>query len=170
MEWYKKCWQKYADFTGRARRAEYWNFYLFTMLSFLVAGIIDMVLGVLMTLAFDASFPIFTVFIIFVSIIPTLAVAVRRLHDTNRSGWYYFISLIPFVGGIILFIALVEDGTDDKNKYGENPKDSVFKEKQLEHEKKIQERKLETASVFVTEEIVPRIDKDDHSRFMPKQG
>lgn len=170
MEWYKKCWQKYADFTGRARRKEYWMFYALTMVFFVVALTVDSLISVATSSLFDFSFPIVFLLLMLASIVPTLAVTVRRLHDTNRSGWYYFISLIPLVGGIILFVALVEDGTSGTNKYGEDPKELIFKEKQLLHEQKVKQRKLEMASVLVEEESAPRVDNEDHSRFMPRQN
>ena len=100
----KACFNKYATFEGRANRPEYWFWYLFTLLLGLIAWI--PVLGWLLSLAV---------------IIPTLAVAVRRLHDTGRSGWNLLFGLIPFIGCIILIIFFVQKSDEGINKYGPNP-------------------------------------------------
>jgi len=114
--------QRYADFNGRSRRSEYWYFVLFqivTMIPLYLIGIIGMASESLavgftgMGLYLIAAFGFF---------IPSLAVAVRRLHDTGRSGWYYLIAFIPLVGGIILIVFLVEDSHPNDNQWGPNPK------------------------------------------------
>jgi len=116
MEWYIQVLKKYAIFTGRARRKEYWYFIL-----------INFFIGILISLL--TLFPITEKIFGIVSIgyylalfIPSLAVCVRRLHDTNRSGFSLFLALIPLAGIIILTIYLIQDGTLEKNQYGENPK------------------------------------------------
>ncbi len=116
--------ENYCNFTGRARRSEYWNFFLFTMiLSFIVnfgINILAAVFGIKSGLVF---IPLIIVFGFFIYLfIPGLAVTVRRLHDTGRSGLYYFIGLIPFVGGIILIIILLEDSQPNTNMYGPSNK------------------------------------------------
>ncbi|WNM27298.1 DUF805 domain-containing protein [Demequina capsici] len=134
---------KYADFGGRARRSEYWWWSLFTGLVSLVMGI---VLAILMTIAFvpvvsqadsDGNLPsdaldagfwvpmvigwgIYTVVLLGL-LLPSLAVFVRRMHDTDRSGWWYWISLVPG-GGIVLLVFAVQDSTPGANRYGPNPK------------------------------------------------
>jgi len=107
--------ENYANFSGRARRAEYWWFYLFTIVTMVVLFVLGAaILG-------DAG--IFLAIIgILALFVPSLAVTVRRLHDTGKSGWYYFVSLIPFVGGIILIVFLATDSERGTNQYGPSPK------------------------------------------------
>lgn len=98
---------KYVQFSGRARREEYWYFALFCFILsipiYFIHESLDWVLSLL-------------------TLCPSLALTVRRLHDTNRSGWYYFIVLIPIVGAILLLIWLCKEGTHGANEYGEDPK------------------------------------------------
>ncbi len=118
MNYYLNVLKNYAVFTGRTRRSEYWFFVLFNLIIGFVLGVIDGLLnlsigkntGVLGTIYSLAVF------------IPSIAVMVRRLHDTNRSGWWIFIGLIPIVGAIVLIIFAIQDGTPGENKYGQNPK------------------------------------------------
>ena len=106
-----RVFKKFADFSGRARRKEYWMYFLFYMIFYIGLAIIDGVVGT-MFLAF-----IFSV----VMLIPSISIATRRLHDTGRSGWWQLIALIPLVGAIVLIIFLVQDSHAD-NSYGPNPK------------------------------------------------
>jgi uncharacterized membrane protein YhaH (DUF805 family) len=108
----KSGFNNYVNFQGRARRSEYWFWVLFTFLLSIVASIIDGVLGIylLAGLAMLAT------------ILPSIAVGVRRLHDTGRSGFWLFIALIPLVGAIVLIIFYVSDSQPGANKYGPNPK------------------------------------------------
>lgn len=106
--------EKYADFSGRARRSEYWYFALFNLILSIVATIVDQAL----------PFPILSLVVALGLIVPSLAVAVRRLHDTDKSGWFLLLALIPFVGGIILLVFFCTDSKAD-NKYGPNPKGSM---------------------------------------------
>ncbi len=118
MNYYLNVLKSYAVFTGRARRSEYWFFVLFNLIIAFVLGLIDGLLnlsigkntGVLGTIYSLAVF------------IPSVAVMVRRLHDTNRSGWWICIGLIPIVGAIVLIVFAVQDSTPGENKYGQNPK------------------------------------------------
>lgn len=116
--------RKFADFQGRARRSEYWLFYLFTFVLSLVLGFVgNMVMG-----APDPSNPmagggfILQMIATVALLIPSLAVGVRRLHDTDRSGWWLLIALVPLVGAIVLIIFFVLDGTPGANKFGADPK------------------------------------------------
>lgn len=112
--------KKYADFQGRARRAEYWMFVLFQYL--VLFGL--MLLGRLMA-GGDLENPISVIPFAAAGLallIPSIAVTVRRLHDTNRTGWWIFISLIPLIGGIWLFVLTVLDGTPATNRFGPDPK------------------------------------------------
>jgi len=130
MNWYTKVLQQYVDFNGRARRKEYWMFVLFNMIFAIVAITLDNVLGLSggsyeaaeagASVMFESG-PIYMVYSLAV-LLPSLAVAVRRLHDVNKSGWWLLISLIPIIGGIWLLILLVRDSQPGKNEYGANPK------------------------------------------------
>ena len=110
----------YANFSGRARRSEYWYFTLFNI-------IVSMVLSALMRLtAGSAMFNIFRIIEVVYSlavIIPGLAVAWRRLHDTGRSGAWYLLILVPFVGVIVLLVWFCKDSQPGVNEYGPCPKD-----------------------------------------------
>ncbi len=120
MKWYLKVVRdNYANFEGRARRQEYWMFTLFNTL-FIIA--IALVSGLLVSLT-DVTALMFLYLIYALGVfIPGLAVAVRRLHDTGKSGWYYLVSLIPFIGGIWLIVLLVTEGDKGANEYGPDPK------------------------------------------------
>lgn len=102
----KMYWQKYVDFEGRSRRTEYWWATLMVFVISLVFGWIP-VIGWLISLA---------------TIVPSIAVGVRRLHDINKSGWFILLNLIPIVGQIILIIWYCQEGTIGPNQYGEDPK------------------------------------------------
>ncbi|MBR4294271.1 MAG: DUF805 domain-containing protein [Bacteroidaceae bacterium] len=115
MEWFLKCWRQYADFSGRARRKEYWMFYLFNSLIGFVTGFID---GIL----FGGELMIISWIYILVAFLPGLAVSVRRLHDVGKSGLMMFVCLIPFVGAIWLFVLSCMDSEPESNKWGDNPK------------------------------------------------
>ena len=120
MEWYLKVVRdNYANFEGRARRQEYWMFVLFNFL-FIVA--IALVSGVLAGLLDAPGFMFLYIIYVLAVFIPSLAVAVRRLHDVGKSGWFYLISLIPLIGGIWLLILFVTEGDKGPNQYGPDPK------------------------------------------------
>ncbi len=119
MNWYLGVLQKYAVFGGRARRKEYWYFFLFNIIVTIVLAIIDALTG-----SFKAGVGIGLLGGLYslAVIIPSLAVTIRRLHDTDRSGWWLLISLIPLIGAIVLLIFVVQDSSPGENKYGQNPK------------------------------------------------
>ena len=112
MEWYITVLKNYAVFSGRARRKEYWMFFLIIFLISIAISIVGAMMGAEL-LGMLYSLAVF---------IPSLAVAVRRLHDTGRSGWWFLIALIPIVGAFILLYFLVKDSDEGENAYGENPK------------------------------------------------
>lgn len=122
MNWYLKVLKQYADFSGRARRKEYWMFVLFNMIFAIVAAILDNVLGIAME--GTGYGPLYGIYALAV-LIPGLAVAVRRLHDVGKSGWMILIALIPLVGAIWLLVLLVTDSNPGKNQYGQNPKEAT---------------------------------------------
>ena len=122
MEWYLKVVRdNYANFTGRARRQEYWMFVLFNML-FVIA--IALVSGALIAMTEISAFAGLYLIYILGIIIPSLAVAVRRLHDVGKSGWFYLIALIPLIGGIWLIVLFATEGDKGQNAYGPDPKES----------------------------------------------
>jgi uncharacterized membrane protein YhaH (DUF805 family) len=105
--------KNYAGFSGRARRTEYWMFFLFNLIITLVLDAIGMAIkqGSLLGGIYGLAV-----------LIPGIAVAVRRLHDTGRSGWWLFIGLIPIVGTIVLIVFMATEGQPGDNEYGPNPK------------------------------------------------
>jgi len=118
MSWYLQGLKKYAVFEGRATRQEYWMYVLFNSIAAIVFMIADAVLG---TAANGMPFGMLTAVYLVGTILPSLAVLVRRLHDTNRSGWWVLISLVPF-GGLVLLVFAVQDSEAGVNQYGPNPK------------------------------------------------
>lgn len=94
----KVCLTKYADFTGRATRSEYWWFMLFIVLVSAATSTVSNTLGVLFSLA---------------TLLPSVAAAARRLHDTNRSGWWQLVCLVPVVGLVVLIVFLAQEGKSE---------------------------------------------------------
>ena len=119
MNWYLEVLKKYAVFSGRATRAEYWYFTLFNILALFVLAIVDGVIG-----SFNAEAGIGLLGGIYslAVLVPNISVSVRRLHDTNRSGWWLLIYLIPLIGALVLLIFMVQDSQTSDNQYGLNPK------------------------------------------------
>ena len=124
MEWYLKVMRdNYANFSGRARRKEYWMFTLFFMLFLLVPSFIfGVLIGMFPNYTVLISGGIILVALYFIHLVPALAVTVRRLHDTGKSGWLYLLVLIPYIGSLIIFIFTVIKGDRWDNKYGPDPK------------------------------------------------
>ena len=116
MNWYLKVVRdNYANFTGRARRQEYWMFAFINLIIILILNTIDRVV-------FSADMAILSSVYLLAILIPGIAVAVRRLHDTDRSGWWALLGLIPIVGTIILIVMMCIDSTPGTNRFGPNPK------------------------------------------------
>jgi uncharacterized membrane protein YhaH (DUF805 family) len=113
MNWYLAVLKNYVGFSGRARRTEYWMFVLF---NFIIAAVLA-ALGI----AVHALFFLNVIYGLAV-LLPNLAVAFRRLHDTNRSAWWILIGLIPFIGAIWLLVLTCLPGTSGPNQYGPDPK------------------------------------------------
>src|SRR3954467_14854791 len=109
--------QKYADFTGRARRSEYWFFFLFNFIAQAVAGFLDGLFRIRSVYGGPIQGLVWLALLV-----PSLAVGVRRLHDTGRSGWWLLIGLIPVIGTIILIVFLATEGQPGDNQYGPTPK------------------------------------------------
>lgn len=112
MNYYIGCWKKYVEFSGRARRKEYWMFVLFNVIASILANVVDVVLGTMM---------ISTLYSLAV-LLPSLAATARRLHDTDRSGWWQLIGLIPIVGWIVILVFVCQDSKPGENRFGANPK------------------------------------------------
>ena len=124
MEWYLKVMRdNYANFNGRARRKEYWMFTLFFMLFLLVPSFVfGLLIGMFPNETVLISGGIILAALYFIHLVPALAVTVRRLHDTGKSGWLYLLALIPYIGSLIIFIFTVIKGDRGDNKYGPDPK------------------------------------------------
>lgn len=111
--------RKYAEFRGRARRSEYWWFWLFTVLVGFAAGMMDGLLG----LADETGNGPIGGIVTLALLLPSLAVGARRLHDTGRSAWWLLIALVPLAGLIVLLIFFVKDSAPGANEHGPNPKE-----------------------------------------------
>jgi uncharacterized membrane protein YhaH (DUF805 family) len=122
MNWYLDVLKKYAVFSGRARRKEYWMFFLFNLIVSIVLTIIDGVIG---TLSAEAGVGLLSGLYTLAILVPAIAVTLRRLHDTSRSGWWILIALVPLVGGIVLLVFMLLDSTPGDNQYGPNPKEGA---------------------------------------------
>ena len=122
IEWYLKVVRdNYSNFSGRARRSEYWYFILCNALIKLALGLITVaiikasntmgIIGIVLIILYS-----------FAMVVPSLAVVVRRLHDVGKSGWFYFVSLIPLVGPIWILVLFCTEGDRGSNQYGPDPK------------------------------------------------
>jgi len=120
MNWYLKVLKQYADFSGRARRKEYWMFALFNVIFIASAMILDTVLGVTIG---ELPSGVFYFLYSLAVLIPGLAVYVRRLHDIGKSGWMILIAIIPIIGPIWLLVLTLTASNHGENKYGSNPKE-----------------------------------------------
>lgn len=126
FDWWKKVvFDNFANFNGRARRKEYWSFQLVNLLLLIIPYIL-LITGIASA---DGEFSVLSIISIIILLgflllitIPALGVLVRRLHDTNRSGWSFLFGLIPLVGGLIMLYFYFSDGTVGRNNYGDDPK------------------------------------------------
>ena len=122
MNYFIYCLKNYFNFSGRATRSEFWYFMLFLFLFGIVIKLIEVIMGMgiydsgILSLIYDLAL-----------LIPTLAVSTRRLHDTNRSGWWNLIMLVPIIGIIVLIVFYCQDSKED-NKYGVNPKKTILQQ------------------------------------------
>lgn len=127
MNWFIKSLKQYTDFNSRARRKEYWMFILFANLIGAVLLLIEIMTG---AFSYDVLMGPLSALFSLVIFVPYLAVTVRRLHDIGKSGWMMLIVLIPIVGAIWFFILTIRDSESGENKYGENPKNIPYFEKE----------------------------------------
>ncbi len=125
MNWYLKVLKQYADFNGRARRSEYW---MFTLINVLIIGVLYVLMfmsgsdGGAMAMVAMGLVAIYSLAIL----VPSVAVAVRRLHDVGKSGWMLLVGLIPFIGSIWLLVLYCTDSQPGDNEYGPNPKEELI--------------------------------------------
>lgn len=115
----RMCFQKYAKFQGRARRAEFWWFTLFLMLAGIGIDLVDRIILGFRLGEYEIG-PIGALFAI-ATFIPAIAVGVRRLHDINRSGWWHLMFLVPIIGWIVLIVWWATSGNKGENRFGPDP-------------------------------------------------
>ncbi len=121
MNWYLAVLKQYATFSGRARRKEYWFFMLFNLLFTVGLTVLDMVFGTYNAeMGWGALSLVYTLAVL----LPSLAVTVRRLHDSGKAGWWILLVFIPVIGGIIMLVLMCLDSKPD-NEYGPNPKHAL---------------------------------------------
>ena len=116
MNWYLEVFKKYTVVSGRARRKEYWMFVLFNIIIAIAIGFVEGLVG---------SPGIIGMIYCLAVLVPSVAVSVRRLHDTGRSGWWVLVAFVPLIGAIVLIVFMVLDGQEDENEYGPNPKSAA---------------------------------------------
>jgi len=122
----RSFWKRYRDFRGRSRRSEYWFIQLFLVVTNIAVAIIDLALmswDVDRFIANGGGGIVGLVWIL-VTIVPALAVLVRRLHDTGKSGWWALVGFLPLVGAVVLLVFTVTDSSPGENKFGLSPKES----------------------------------------------
>ena len=117
MSWYLRVLKQYAVFRGRARRKEFWVFWLVHLLILVAISFVDAALG---TAEDDVGFGFLGYYAL--TFLPALAVSVRRLHDTGRSGWWILLNAVPVVGSLVVLAFSAMDGAPGDNEYGPNPK------------------------------------------------
>lgn len=122
MNSYLATLKKYAVFEGRAQRKEYWLFVLFNLIIAVVLSFIDRMTG---TYSPDYGMGVLGGIYALAVLLPGIGVSVRRLHDTDRSGWWLLLVFIPILGGLVLLVFMILDGTPGTNRFGPNPKETA---------------------------------------------
>ncbi len=120
MQWFTDVIKKYAVFSGRARRKEFWMFTLFSVIISIILSIIDRALGLTYGTG-DSNGVLGSLFSLAI-LLPSIGVGIRRMHDTNRSGWWLLINLVPCVGWIVYIVFAAQEGNAGDNQYGPDPK------------------------------------------------
>ena len=113
--------ENYCNFEGRAPRSEYWWFTLFLALLEIVTSVLDGFLGTYTVTSSGKMIGFINLIFLLAILLPSIAVAVRRLHDTDRSGWFYLLIFIPIIGSIVLLVFFVQQGTNGRNRFGDDP-------------------------------------------------
>ncbi len=113
--------EKYAVFNGRSRRSEYWYFVLFYVVIAIGLSLIERMFG----MGSSSGFGLLSTIWFLAMLIPSISVGVRRLHDTDRTGWWLLISFVPLIGAIVLIVFLVMDSQPGNNRFGANPKEAA---------------------------------------------
>lgn len=121
LEWMLLPLKRYADFSGRSRRKEYWMFVLGVFIAAILLSIVEGILG-MSGMVGGVYGPLTTIFLLAV-IIPSIAVQVRRFHDQDKSGWMVLLAFIPILGGLAVLIFMCLEGTRGTNRFGPDPKD-----------------------------------------------
>ena len=122
MESVRTCLKEnYCNFEGRAPRSEYWWFTLFLALLEIVTSVLDGFLGTYTVTSSGKMIGFINLIFLLAILLPSIAVAVRRLHDTDRSGWFYLLIFIPLIGSIVLIIFFIQQGTNGRNRFGDDP-------------------------------------------------
>ncbi len=120
MKWFLEALtKKYATLEGRARRSEYWYFVLFYVLAAVALSIVDVVVG---TYHEESGFGLFSGLFMLATLVPSIAITARRLHDTDRSGWWQLLYFIPLLGAVVMLVFMVLDSQPGANRFGPNPK------------------------------------------------
>ena len=120
MNWFLMALKNYVGFSGRSRRSEYWSFTLFYLVLAIVLSVLD---GIVFGGSVDGKgTPVLSGLFMLAMLLPSIAVGIRRLHDTDRSGWWLLIGLVPLVGFIVLIVFFVQDSKPGDNRFGPNPK------------------------------------------------
>jgi uncharacterized membrane protein YhaH (DUF805 family) len=119
MNWFISALKKYATFSGRAQRSEYWYFFLFCVLINILLAVVDSSTG---TVNPKEQYGLLSGLFGLAMLLPGLAVGVRRLHDTDRNGWWLLLMLVPVIGTIVLLVFFSQDSQPTENRFGANPK------------------------------------------------
>ena len=122
MNWYIKVLKQYVVFSGRSQRKEYWYFFLFNILALFLLVFIDDAVG---TLNPETGQGLISTIYMLAVILPYFGVGIRRLHDTNRTGWWLLLGFVPIIGPIVLIVFFCLDSNQEENKYGKNPKENT---------------------------------------------
>lgn len=127
MNWYLEVLRKYAVFSGRARRTEFWTFTLVNIVVATLLAFVDNSSGLTVSIGVTAAYGVGILSSLYslAVLVPHLAVTVRRLHDTGRSGWWWLIGLVPVIGAVVLIIFAAQDSQPGSNEYGANPKSAA---------------------------------------------
>ena len=113
--------ENYCNFEGRAPRSEYWWFELFAALLVIVTLVLDGFLGTYAVTSSGRMIGFINSIFLLAILLPSIAVAVRRLHDTDRSGWFYLLIFVPIIGPVVLIVFFIQQGTNGRNRFGDDP-------------------------------------------------